>query len=383
MTRPLELDLVDKMVRFCRGLRERGLNVTTGHAGEAARALAEVGLRDPKTVHLALRCVLCQRPEEFAIFDELFQTLFELPFPSERPEGPAPRTSTELRRPPKREEAQPSLTAWKRNGAEEPADEDEPPEEVPGASSEAATAQKDFSRFSADELEEIERMAARLARRLAARPSRRWKAARKGPKVDLRRSIRRSISLGAELATLVRRKKKPRKTRIVALCDVSGSMDLYSRFLLQFLYALQGSVARVESFVFSTRLARVTEALRQRPFGAALRGLSASVDDWSGGTRIGECLAAFARDFDRLVDKRTVLLILSDGWDTGEPALLSETLESLGRQCRRLIWLNPLLGDPGYEPVTVGMQAALPHLSVFAPAHNLASLKALERHLLR
>jgi hypothetical protein len=384
MTRVLELDLVEKVVRFCRGLRERGLNVTTGHANEAVRALSAVGLRDAQTVHLALRCVLCQRPEEFETFDQLFQTLFDLPFPSDQPEGPAPRTSTELRRPPKREEAQPSLTAWSRNGAQEPEAEDgEPPEEVPGASSEAAAAQKDFSRFGADELEEIERMAARLARKLAARPSRRWKAARKGPKVDLRRSIRRSISLGAELATLVRRRKKPRKTRIVALCDVSGSMDLYSRFLLQFLYALQGSVARVESFVFSTRLARVTEALRQRPFGAALRGLSASVDDWSGGTRIGECLATFARDFDRLLDKRTVLLILSDGWDTGEPALLSEVLESLRRQCRRLIWLNPLLGDPGYEPVTVGMQAALPHLSVFAPAHNLASLRALERHLLR
>jgi uncharacterized protein len=384
VTGALELDLVEKLVRFCRALREQGLSVTTGHANEAARALSAIGLGSPQTIHLALRCVLCQRPEEFPVFDELFSTLFALPAPGRRPKGPESRSSTQLRKPPAREEAPPSLAAWTRSLGQAPeTDEEEEPQEVPGASPEAATAQKDFSSFSADELEEIERMAARLARKLAARPSRRWKAARKGPRVDLRRTIRRSIPLGAEVAQLVRRQKKPRRTRIVALCDVSGSMDLYSRFLLQFLYALQGSVARVESFVFSTRLQRVTGALRERPFGAALRQLSRSVDDWSGGTRIGECLAAFARDFDRLLDKRTVLLILSDGWDTGEPALLSEAMESLRRQCRRLIWLNPLLGSPGYEPATVGMLAALPHVSVFAPAHNLESLRQLERHLLR
>ena len=126
----------------------------------------------------------------------------------------------------------------------------------------------------------------------------------------------------------------------------------------------------------------MTEALRERPFGRALRELSAEAGDWSGGTRIGESLAAFNRDHDRLVDGRTVVVILSDGWDTGEPELLSEELESIRRRCRRLIWLNPLLGSPGYQPLTQGMQAALPHVDVFASAHNLSSLRALERHLL-
>jgi len=159
-------------------------------------------------------------------------------------------------------------------------------------------------------------------------------------------------------------------------------MDLYSRFLLQFLYALQGSFARVESFVFSTELRRITESLRERPYASALRGLRDSVRDWSGGTRIGECLSTFESEWGRLVDRRTVVIVLSDGWDTGDPAELSRALEAIRMRSRRLIWLNPLLGSPGYEPLTQGMQAALPHLSVFASAHNLESLRALERHLL-
>jgi uncharacterized protein with von Willebrand factor type A (vWA) domain len=198
----------------------------------------------------------------------------------------------------------------------------------------------------------------------------------------VRCTVRRSLSTATEPLDLRFRRRKPRKTRIVALCDVSGSMDVYSRFVLQFLYALHGSVARVESFVFSTALLRVTDALRERPFGAALRELSQRAHDWSGGTRIGESLSTFNSEWSRLVDRRTVVLVLSDGWETGDPAQLGRELEVLKMRSRKLIWLNPLLGSPGYEPLTAGMQAALPHLSVFAPGHNLESLRALERHLL-
>jgi uncharacterized protein with von Willebrand factor type A (vWA) domain len=141
-------------------------------------------------------------------------------------------------------------------------------------------------------------------------------------------------------------------------------------------------VARVESFVFATQLRRVSELLQHPDYGGALRGLSAEVTDFSGGTRIGECLSAFNRDFDKLVDRRTVVVILSDGWDTGDPAMLSAEMELLRLKSKKVIWLNPLLGSPGYEPLTQGMQAALPHVSVFAPVHNLQALRALERHLL-
>lgn len=366
--------LVESTVGLCRALRERGLPVTTAHALDAVRALHAVGLERRDHAYWALRCVLASRPEDYPVFDELFDQLFSPQAP--RPEGP--RARSQKRKVPAGEQGAPSLSSWGRATASNESDEDEP-EEMPGASDQPALADKDFSSFGSEELEEIRRIAARIARRLAARPSRRWKPARAGSRVDLRRTLRRATA--GELLDLRFRRRKPRKTRIVAICDVSGSMDLYSRLLLQFLFALQGSVARVESFVFSTELRRVTGLLETSHYGEALRELSAEVHDFSGGTRIGASLAAFNQDFGRLVDRRTVLVILSDGWDTGDPELLSAELQSLKRRSRRVVWLNPLLGSPGYEPLTQGMQAALPHLSVFAPAHNLASLKALERHL--
>jgi len=370
-------DLVSRVVWLCRALRERGLLVTTAHAGDAVRALQAGAVRSRDHTYLALRCVLASRPEDYPIFDEVFWRAFA------PPSGETRRTdgsSATRRRPPEpRGPAHPSLSRWLQQGEEEAGDETE---EVPGASDRSALVHKDFASFAAGDLDEIERIAARLARRLAARPGRRWKAARRGARVDLRRTVRRSLSTGAEPLDLRFRRRKPRKTRIVALCDVSGSMDLYSRLLLQFLYALHGSVARVESFAFSTSLLRITDSLRERPFSSALQGLSERVHDWSGGTRIGACLSTFNAEWGKLVDRRTVVVILSDGWDTGDPLELATALETLAARSRRLVWLNPLLGSPGYEPLTRGMQTALPHVGVFASAHDLASLRALEKHLL-
>jgi uncharacterized protein with von Willebrand factor type A (vWA) domain len=352
--------LVGSVVDLCRGLRDRGMLVTPSHATDSVRALESVGVHSRAQVYRALRCVLCSAPEEFAIFDEMFAAIF----------GGLSRAT---RRVEEKELNAPSVSGFlpEQSGASEI-------EEAKSASFEETFAQKDFATFGAEELEEIERIAHKLARKMAARPSRRWKSAISGARIDLRKTARKSV----QNEQLYFRERKTRKTRIVALCDVSGSMDLYSRLLLQFLYALQGSVARVESFVFATRLRHITELLRERPYSAALRNLSREASDWSGGTRIGECIAAFNEEFPRMVDRRTVVVILSDGWDTGDPVLLGDELALLRKRCRRLVWLNPLLGSEGYEPLTQGMQAALPHLSVFAPAHNLDSLRALERHLL-
>jgi hypothetical protein len=158
-------------------------------------------------------------------------------------------------------------------------------------------------------------------------------------------------------------------------------MDLYSRFLLQFLYALQNVFGRVETFTFSTRLTRVTDHLKGAPYRHALRRLT-EVRDWSGGTRIGECLADFNREWgSRVLDRTTIVILLSDGWDTGDPELLAGELLKIKRRAGRLIWLNPLLGNPAYQPLTRGMAAALPILDRFAPAHNLQSLRDLESHL--
>ena len=240
---------------------------------------------------------------------------------------------------------------------------------------------KDFSEFSNEELEEISRLARRMVRRLARRPSRRWRPVKRGHRVNLRRSLRLSLKTGGELIELAYKERRPKRTKLVVICDVSGSMDIYSRLLLQFVYGLQNSFAKVESFVFATSLARITGDLKNKTYKRALDRLSANVRGWSGGTRIGASLSMFNDQWLRRVDKRTVVIILSDGWDTGEPEKLAAALSLLRRRAGRLIWLNPLLGSADYAPVTRGMQAALPFINVFAPAHDLASLRALEPHL--
>ena len=370
-------DLVGRVVWLCRALRARGLLVTSSHAADAVRALRAGAILSRDDAYLALRCIFSSRPEDFPIFDELFWHAFA----KEAPGAAVPALSAAARQSSQHVQggAPPTLERWLRQGEGAQSDESE---EVPGASDRSALVRKDFASFAAGALDEIGRVAERLARKLAARPGRRWTSASRGPRIDVRRTVRRSLSTAAEPLDLRFRRRKPRKTRIVALCDVSGSMDLYSRLLLQFLYALHGSVARVESFAFSTSLLRITDSLRARPFSSALHDLSQRVHDWSGGTRIGACLAAFNAEWPRLVDRRTIVVILSDGWDTGDPLELAAALEAIKIRCRKLVWLNPLLGSPGYEPLARGMQAALPHVSVFAPAHDLESLRALEKHLL-
>lgn len=372
-------DLVATTTRFCRALREAGLHVTPAEAIEATRVLELIDLADRDELRNALRSVLTSRPEDFKLFDELFDHFWSWePYT----QGQARRRSAPVRpeqpRPITRPNAAPSVTRWLRAEADML---DEVPLTVSRESDIERLHTKDFATFAPDELEEIRRVAARLARQLAARPSRRWRPAMRGTRLDLRQLMRRSLKTGGDVVELTFRERRLRKTKLVLLCDVSGSMDLYSRFLLQFLYALQNCFARVETFVFSTRLSRVTEQLRRRPYGLALRRLAAGVDDWSGGTRIGECLAAFESAWSRIVDRRTVVVVLSDGWDAGDPALVASTLASIRERAGRIVWLNPLLGSPTYRPETRGMAAALPHLDVFAPVHNLESLRALARHL--
>jgi uncharacterized protein len=371
-------DLVATTTRFCRALRDAGLQVTPAEAIEAARVLELVDLRDRDELRQALRAVLTSRPEDFHLFDELFEHFWAW--------EPETRARAPRRPPPRREQPTPitgprqapTVARWMRAGSD---DVDEEPIAVARESEMERLHAKDFAAFAPDELDEIRRVAARLAKRLAARPSRWWRPSVRGPRLHLRQLMRRSLKTGGDVIELSFRERRRRKTKLVLLCDVSGSMDLYSRFLLQFLYALQNCFARVETFVFSTRLSRVTDQLRRQPYGSALRRLSAGVDDWSGGTRIGECLAAFASGWPRLVDRRTVVIVVSDGWDAGDPAAVASTVAALRERAGRVVWLNPLLGSQTYRPETRGMAAALPHLDVFAPVHNLASLRALARHL--
>lgn len=200
--------------------------------------------------------------------------------------------------------------------------------------------------------------------------------------MDVRHTIRRSIPRGGDPIDLAFQGKKPRKHRLVIFLDVSGSMNSYSLFFVRFAYALQKYFRNVHTFLFSTNVVETTDLLRNRDLPEVLRGLSGRAAGWAGGTKIGESLKEFnLRHSGKLLSRNTVFIILSDGWDTGEPATLAAELRKIRSRVQKLIWLNPLLGLEEYAPVTRGMSAALPYVTVFAAAHSLQSLLALERYL--
>jgi uncharacterized protein with von Willebrand factor type A (vWA) domain len=264
---------------------------------------------------------------------------------------------------------------------------DAPPRLIPTLtwSPREALRHKDFAALTAEELRKVRELIAGLRLRVRERPSRR-RCAGRGREADLRRTLRRSLRFGGEVLRFERRERKMRPRPVVVLADVSGSMERYTRPLLFFIYALAGAAnggARgTEAFTFGTRLTRITPALRRGDLERALHEVARVVPDWSGGTRIGEVLASFNREWgSRVLSHGAVVLLLSDGWDRGDPELLRREMARLQRNAWRLVWLNPLLGSPEYEPLTRGMRAALPFVDDFRPVHDLASLEELAAHL--
>jgi hypothetical protein len=244
--------------------------------------------------------------------------------------------------------------------------------------------QKDFGELSDDELQEVKELMTKLTWRLGERRSRRWRPG-KARQVDFRRTLRRSMRNEGELLELARRQHKMRPRPLVVIADISGSMERYTRLLLHFIYALRISMdSRVEAFVFGTRLTRITRQLRSRDVEHTLKEIARSVPDWSGGTRMGQGLKTFNYEWARRVlGHRAVVLLISDGWDRGDIGVLRREMARLQRSSHRLIWLNPLLGSAEYEPLTRGIQAALPYVDDFLPVHNLASLEELANKLER
>ena len=358
------------VVGFCRSLRGQGSGAALGEEQDALRALAAIDLSDPEDFRLSLRTTLAKTPAEQTLFDALFNAYWSVwdraseLGPLSAPVPPAKRTSTSIR-------------DWLKQG--EPTEEER---EAAGYSPIEVHTKRDFKDFKAEELEEIGRLLQAIARVLATRFSRRYRPARPPGRLDLRRTLRASLRRGGELLDLSYCRSTCQKPKLVLLCDVSKSMDLYSRFLIQFMYAFQNAYRRMETFVFATSLHHIAPLLRGDDLSAGLAALAAQVPDWSGGTRIGAALATFLREHAALVDRQTALLIVSDGWDTGDLETLEESMRVLQRRSRCLIWLNPLLGSPSYRPATRGMQAALPYIDLFAPAHNIESLKALVGYLM-
>ncbi len=237
---------------------------------------------------------------------------------------------------------------------------------------------KDFQDFSNDELTEAKRLMLALRWSLSMRPSRRMAASRHGRRFDARRTVRKSLRYGGIPFELYQKDRKLKPRPLVLICDISGSMDLYSRLLLQFMHSMENGLKFVETFVFGTRLTRISHELKNKNIDEALLNVSKIVKDWSGGTKIGESLETFNHKWARRVlGHGAVVIIISDGWDRGSVDILRQEMARLQRMSFRLIWLNPLLGLPDYQPLTVGIQAALEYVDDFLPAHNFKSLESL------
>lgn len=386
------------LMTFGRRLRKAGLKVGTGKIIELFDAMLAVQLSRKDDVQAAARAVLVNRPDQMAAFDIEFERFWRdlrtqaAPLFDQRTEeevGGAPpenrqESSDESRKPQETEGEGEEKLSLSVQGSEDMPDADDsedyesPPEDVLVYSSSEALRKKDFSQFSPDEIARARRLMDRMHWKLGTRKTRRRERAKRGEFIDQRAMLRSSMRHGGVPVQLKYRRRREKMRPLVLICDISGSMDRYSRILLQFVHALETGLDNVEVFVFGTRLTRITRELRKRNVDRAIEDVVNAVDDWSGGTRIGEAIREFNYRWSRRVLRsNATVVMISDGWDRGDPFLLGEEMARLQRSCRRLIWLNPLLGAPGYQPLTQGIRAALPYVDYFMPIHNLQSLEAL------
>ncbi|HEX7889215.1 MAG TPA: VWA domain-containing protein [Ramlibacter sp.] len=350
-------------------LHANGFALGAGDAVEVLRTARTVGVLDPQLLRWSLKALLCGRGEEWRRFDALFDAWF---LPANRWAAPEQRR------------VEHETTAAMAAGIGDAAGEGEGLRPRDAASRDASLASTDFRELDeGEQVLEIEALMRRFARRLKHLRLRREARARLGRRLALPPTIRRSIASGGTPFHLCWKAPRRVRPRLVLLLDVSRSMAAYSFFYLRLARALSGELADVHSFIFHTRITAVSEALRDPdPFRAQER-LHLLAQGWGGGTRIGESLLQFEREHaPRLLHSRTAILVMSDGYDTGEPAQLAQVLARLRRRARRVVWLNPLCGRPGYAPVSEGMQAALPHLDLLAPGGSLAAIAGVLPELL-
>jgi uncharacterized protein len=370
---------------FARSLKELGVKVSLSQVLDASRSVELVDIGERADFRALLRANLVSQKEDFPVFDLAFdcfwreQSYERVPMETIEIQG----TPTESDAPEGGDEEGGLEEAATESAANENSELDNLDEfTVPTYSPQELMNRKDFSEMGVEESRAIARAIMLIATKIATQISRRKKIGRKGNTIDPRWTMRRSMKYGGEVIELVRRKKRIKKTKVVLLCDVSGSMDCYSRFLIQFMYGLQNELWGVETFVFSTSLSRITHLIRTKDIANALDKISGSILGWSGGTNIGRSLHTFNRSFaPSIVTPRTVVVIISDGWDRGDVSLLEREMQDLKRRCKKIIWLNPLLASENYEPLCKGMQAALPYLDLFLSVHNVNSLVALGRTL--
>jgi uncharacterized protein len=370
----LGVRVTGRLALLAASMRAGGARVGVDELLGAHRALRVVDPTSRVDAYFALRAALCSRRDDLPVFDAAFAQWF------------APRGRADANPPPGLDEiatvALPRMAMPSREVAL--AAQEEGLEPVPAAwSAVALEHDKDFADYTDAERRAARRVMAELAKRGPRKPSRRTRPSRRrgapphAARPDLRRTLRASLRYEGEPFERHWREPDERPRPVVLICDVSGSMEPYARMLLQYMQACVAARRRVEGFVFGTSLTRVTDELRGRDPDRALKRASSAATDWSGGTRIGEALATLNREHGRRVGRGAIVVLLSDGWDRGEPEELTEEIARLARTAHRLVWLNPLKAHPEYEPLTRGMQAALPHVDAFLAGNSLASLAEL------
>jgi uncharacterized protein len=377
---------------FTRALRAAGLTTDLGAAIDYSRALTLIDIGEREQVRAAGMALFARRRDEVPIYDEVFARFWQryelaldaVDWPADLAPGLGPMARQHVREIAKRDEleADALVSGGLAEADGEPAEGPEPADETPASkawSDLERLLHKPFGRMTRDELKEAERLVDGLRPRLEMRRSRRYVLDHHGRQADPRRMLRRNLQSGGEIVEWLWRRPRLRPRAITVICDVSGSMERHSRLLIRFAMALRRvSGVRTEAFVFGTHLTRVTRELRGRDPDAALTRVSEAVSDWSGGTRIGASLREFNLRWARRVLRSSgVIIIVSDGWDRGDPTAVGTEMARLQRSCHRLIWLDPLAGSDHYQPLAGGMRAAYPFIDDLVPVEDLAGLARL------
>ncbi|WP_417669444.1 vWA domain-containing protein [Roseibium sp.] len=379
-----------RLAGFVRSLRDSGFKVGLAETNDALRLLQSPLAHRPHELKGAMRALFCGRLSDWKSFDEIFDAFWFAKGlkGAVKASGSSPKKGTKTIRDLMDAAGQKqdgmAGDVERKPGEEEDEDSDEETQaRREGASIAENLGQVDFRKIhDPDAIERAHELAERLAKSMRVRLTRRDRQKRKGPRLDLRRTIRHSIAHGGTPIDLVRKGPRERQLRLVILLDASGSMSNYTGVFTRFVHGLLDNFREAEAFLFHTRLVHVSSALGERDAARALDRMGLMAQGVGGGTKIGEALAEFNRwHAARVIHSRTCVMILSDGYDTGDPEKLGEEMAALRRRCKRIVWLNPLIGWQGYEPTAGGMAAALPHVDLFAPAHNLDSLAALEPYL--
>ena len=378
-----EQTLLQQITDFCRLLRQMGINVTTTNQLRWCESVQLIDIGEREAFYHTARTNLIAGESERETFDTAFNLFWRYP----RPEFQAVEMEEQTSEPSALQDLsdagdeQDIVEQWLDTEAEEREEGEE--DDSVAYSAEDLLSRKDFSEFTKEDMEQAREIVAKLAAVLATKLSRRKVVGKKGKTIDFRRSWRQSLVHGGEPLELIRKQRKIKKTKILLLCDVSGSMDCYAKFLIQFIYGMQQELREVDVAVFSTHLTDITGLLRRKGLAEGLNEVSNVVPDWSGGTKIGESLLEFYRQFAPSFSAyRSVVILISDGWDRGDVDVLRRSMEMIHRHAYRLIWLNPLLGSDGYQPICRGIRTALPYVDYFLPAHNLESLAQLTRILI-